>query len=194
MSISLSSTRHRGASLVELVIFIVVVSIAVIGLLGPMKLIGGSSADPLRRKQALMIAEGLMEEVMLARFTHCDAADANVRDAADSTGCATTPEVIGPEAGNARPFDNINDYVTQLDTPQAAFDSGGVLADVNLSPINAPTATDPFTGTLMLSNATLNAVGGGAALKITVAITDTRTGTVTKLEAFRLRYAPNSPP
>ncbi len=189
MCISPVYSRQRGASIIELVIFIVVIGIAVVALLGPMNLISGSSGDPLRRKQAIMIAEGLMEEVMLARFTYCDAADANVRDAVDGSGCAGPQESVGPETGNARPFDNVNDYVTSFNSPQAAFNNSGVLADVNGNPIPGD-----FTGTLTVSNVALNGVGTGASLKITVKITDARTGTVTTLDAFRLRYAPNSPP
>lgn len=64
--------RQRGVTLIELIVFIVIVSVAVVGVLQALRMSSANSADPLRRKQALMIAEGLMEEVQLAKFTYCD--------------------------------------------------------------------------------------------------------------------------
>jgi MSHA pilin protein MshD len=57
-----------GLSLIELLFFIVIVSIAVIGILGVMNLNTGHSADPLLRKQALAFAEALLEEVESVPF------------------------------------------------------------------------------------------------------------------------------
>ena len=64
-----------GASFVELIIFIVIVSLAVGGVLLIMNNSTRYSADPQLRKQALAIAESLLEEVELARFTYCNPAD-----------------------------------------------------------------------------------------------------------------------
>ena len=104
--------RQRGISLVELVLFIVIVGVAMAGVLLVMNVTTAHSADPLLRKQALAIAEALMEEVQLMPFTECepDAFNGSVAPAS----CATL-EAIGPEAGEARgslntPFDNVNDY------------------------------------------------------------------------------------
>jgi MSHA pilin protein MshD len=55
--------RVRGFSLLELVLFIVIVSVAVTGLLSVMNLSAAHSADPLLRKQALSVAEALLEEI-----------------------------------------------------------------------------------------------------------------------------------
>jgi prepilin-type N-terminal cleavage/methylation domain-containing protein len=59
-----------------------------------------------------------MEEIQQAQFTVCDPADANAAIATDANaaapvGCAasSTTEKRGPEAGNTRPYDNVNDYV-----------------------------------------------------------------------------------
>lgn len=107
--------RQRGLTMIELVMFIVIVGIAVVAVLRVFALNTGSSADPARRKQALAIAEGLMEEVRLAPFTACDGAD----PAMETPGAACTiPEVVGPESGNSRPYDNVNDYVAAFGTPK----------------------------------------------------------------------------
>jgi MSHA pilin protein MshD len=59
-----------GLSLIELLFFIVIVSIAVIGILGVMNLNTGHSADPLPRKQALAFAEAVLEEIESVPFNN----------------------------------------------------------------------------------------------------------------------------
>jgi MSHA pilin protein MshD len=58
-------TKQRGISLIELIMFIVIVSISVAGILLVMNRVTGRSADPLIRKQALAVAESMLEEVQL---------------------------------------------------------------------------------------------------------------------------------
>ena len=53
--------------------FIVIVGAAVAGIIGMIGIATQSSADPLIRKQALSIAEAMLEEVRLQPFTLCDA-------------------------------------------------------------------------------------------------------------------------
>jgi MSHA pilin protein MshD len=137
--------RQRGVTLIELILFIVIVSVAVVGVLQALQISTAHSADPLRRKQALMIAEGLLEEVQLARFTFCDPASDNAESAPDSATC-TIPERYGQGNGSGaaqepvglRPFDNVNDYVTVPRVAVAAFDIGGVLSDASGAPMNLP--------------------------------------------------------
>src|SRR5207302_2251038 len=69
--------RQRGATLVELVVFIVLVSIALVSLVTAMSQFTRYSTDPLIRKQALAIAESLLDEIMLMPFTFCDPDDAH---------------------------------------------------------------------------------------------------------------------
>jgi MSHA pilin protein MshD len=65
-----SSARgaQRGISLIELVLSIAIVSIALAGIVGVMNLSVGHSAEPLRRKQALVVAEALLEEIETVPF------------------------------------------------------------------------------------------------------------------------------
>ena len=107
------SLCQRGISLIELVVFITVVSVAVAGVLSVMNTAGEKSADPVARKQALAVAEGLLEEVTAQPFTWCDPDDTAVTTAT-SAGACLTAEAMGPEAGESRyavpMFDNVNDY------------------------------------------------------------------------------------
>src|ERR1043166_68927 len=117
MSIHNTARRQRGLSLPELIVFIVIVGISVAGILLVMDRTTRASADPLTIKQALAIAESLMDEVQLAPFTYCDPDDAQAATATSAAvgagGCAATPEAIGAEAGETRyatpVFDNAND-------------------------------------------------------------------------------------
>ena len=67
--------KARGLSLVELVVFIVIVSAAVAGIIGVIDVTTRSSVDPMIHKQALAIAEAVLEEVQLQPFTYCDPDD-----------------------------------------------------------------------------------------------------------------------
>jgi MSHA pilin protein MshD len=64
--------RARGFSLVELIFFIVVVSVALVGVLRVMDVSVKSSADPLVRKQALALAESVLQEVLQKAYTDPD--------------------------------------------------------------------------------------------------------------------------
>lgn len=180
-----TSRRQHGLSLVELIIFMVVVSIGVVGILQVMSLSAVNSVDPLRRKQALAIAESMLEEVQLAKFTLCDIDDANVETAGlGGVACASTPEAAGPEAGNARPFDNVNDYVTAFGAAQA------YTADVAGNPFPAGyavTVTVSQDGGLGPAAAAIAADG---VLRITVTVNYGNDSVV--LDGYRTRYAPQS--
>lgn len=102
--------RQAGLTMIELIVFIVVISVAVAGVLATLTSLGAKSGDPLERKQAILRAEALMEEVALAKFTYCHPNDANAETAADAAGCASMPEDFGPQSLEARPYFNVNDY------------------------------------------------------------------------------------
>lgn len=61
---------QSGFSLVEVIVFIVIVSIALAGVLSVMNLTTQRSADPLVRKQAIAVAESLLEEILLHDFNN----------------------------------------------------------------------------------------------------------------------------
>ena len=95
------STSERGFSLVEVIIFIVIVGIAIAGVLGVMNITTAHSADPLIRKQAVAVAESMLEEISLLPFSNpaggytcggvCTQANrAQLDDIMDYNGFATT--------------------------------------------------------------------------------------------------------
>ncbi|WP_148714447.1 type IV pilus modification PilV family protein [Chitinolyticbacter meiyuanensis] len=68
MRIELAEARQDGVTLLELVFALLIIAIAVAGVAQVYAVTAGASADPLSRKQALMIAEALLEEVTLQSF------------------------------------------------------------------------------------------------------------------------------
>ena len=189
---------QRGLGFIELILFMVIVGVALLAILNVMNLTTRNSADPLLRKQALMIAEGLMEEVQLARYTYCDGSDPAVTTATSAADCSI-PETVGPSPGETRPYNHINDYVTQFGQPQRAFDVNGVLSDVAGMPL-----PEGYVATLTLTPETLGGVasdgtpGGNEVLRVTVsvsavAVANGAGGDTVVLDGYRMRYAPNAP-
>jgi MSHA pilin protein MshD len=193
--------------MIELLMFIIIVGIAVAGVLSILNITTRSSADPQLRKQALAIAEGLLEEVQLARFTYCDPSDATAEKATGAfitgaagtvgVGCTATVEAVGPPAGAMRPYNNVNDYVTAFGVAQRAFDLAGVLSDAAGNPI---AATGNYVATLTITSEALNGIASTDApatmnvLRISVNVSYNGGRDVITLEGYRARYAPNAIP
>jgi MSHA pilin protein MshD len=179
MSTKRCTARQRGLTLIEMIMFIMIVGVALAGIIGVLNLTTSRSADPLRQKQALMIAEGLLEEVQLARFSFCDPTSSNAGEATSTAAC-DVPENWGPE-GSARPHDNINDYVTAPGVQQRSFDTNGVLVD-------------GFTATVSVTPTVLNGVGANNGLAdvdaLRVRVEVAYEGGTVVLDGFRTRYAP----
>ena len=196
--------RQAGLSMIELVVFIVIIGVAATGLLSTLTYTNARSADPLQRKQALLIAEGLLDEISLARMTFCHpddpAAETATSAAIGPTGC-TTPETVGP-SGAARPYFNVNDYVNAFNTATSITpgDSTGRVTDVlgNLKHNGRYTAFINIRSNSRLGPAgATQIVGAGNAdtdlLRITVEVTYGG-GEKVVLDRYRTRYAPNSTP
>ena len=180
------SSRERGFSLLEAVIFIVVLGIGIAGMAVLYNQLTLSSVDPLIRKQALAIANSLMEEIQLRAFTYCDPDDPLVFTAASPAGCGT-PEGIGVEGGETRyadpRFDNVSDY--------HGFSMASIV-DANNNPVAGLTG---YSASVSVANAGGDFPGGipaDAALLVTVTVAGPGNVSVS-LQGYRLRYAPNAP-
>jgi MSHA pilin protein MshD len=71
----MTSAAHRGSTLIELLFFIVVVSIGVVGILSVMNTTVRFSAEPMARKQAIVLAESILEEVIQKDYADTDLLD-----------------------------------------------------------------------------------------------------------------------
>jgi MSHA pilin protein MshD len=192
------STRFRGVTLVELLVFIVIVGVALAGLFAAFDTMTKASADPQVRKQALAIAESLMAEVQLMPFTFCDPDDANAATAtsptvgAGPTNCATVSEdtAIGPESVPSAEsrysltsrFDNVSDY--------NGFAMSSGIQDIDGASIPG---LDAYTATIAVTQAGLGGIAAADSLLISITVTGPGSVTTT-LQGYRTRYAPNTLP
>lgn len=183
---------QRGFTLIELTVFIVIVSVAVLGVLRVISFTTANSADPQLRKQALVLAESMLEEVQLARYTFCNPIqDPAVETATSAAGCTVPQNVSAAQPATGRPYYNVTDYVRAFNTPleykkdaaDIAFPTGytvtvAVAPEAALGPAGARIAPADATP------ANLNA------LRITVVVTYGGNQAIT-LVGYRTRYAPN---
>ncbi len=192
-------SSERGFSLIELILFIVIISVAVAGILLVMNQVTNHSADSLIRKQALAIAESLLEEVEMMPFTYCDPDDARAVSAASAVGgCAvaaneqdkggaalTSPTPAGEVRGSlSNAYDNVADY-------GGYSMAAGSITNINGSAVG-PTAG--YSATVAIARAGsaflgTSAADNGAALQITVTV-DGPGSTQVRLDSYRTRYAP----
>ena len=73
----MTSARQKGFTLIELIIFIVVVGAGVAGILSVMNTVVKSSADPVVRKQAVALADSILEEIAQKAYSDPDGAQGN---------------------------------------------------------------------------------------------------------------------
>ena len=191
--------RQQGLTLIELVIFIVLVSVAFSALHLAINQFTRHSSDPLLQKQALAIAESLLDEVELMPFTYCDPDDSVAATATSTASCTggagasedglgvgTAPCTIGPESGESRyststPFDNVSDY--------CGFSMSGIKPIYDAStPIPG---LENYSASVSVTQAGLGAIAASDALRITVTVTDP-TGATLSLDGYRTRYSPTT--
>lgn len=192
--------RQAGVTLIELIIFIVVIAVGLAGIVAVMSFTTANSSDPLRRKQALMIAEGLLEEVRLAGFTFCDPRSENADSAQSTAECALAegwgneaPAGTPPGTPFRRPFDNVNDYAAASNTPASPFnDAGGALSDA----LGRPLGLAGYSATVRITPDRLGDIAPATAadadtnaLRIRVTVSYEGDDPVV-LDGYRARYAP----
>jgi MSHA pilin protein MshD len=76
--------RQRGFTLIELIIFIVIVGVALAGILTVMNQVVSRSADPMLTKQAVALADSVMEEVLQKAYNNPDGVSTGDRTTWDS--------------------------------------------------------------------------------------------------------------
>jgi len=165
---------------VEQIIFIIVVSVGVIGLVSVMNVMIVHSADPMQTKQMMAIADSILGEVIHQPFTWCDPDDDNASTATSYGNCTTSQSSAtsgeSRNGGAGAVFDNVIDYAgrsyTNVSDPSGTVTMTGY--DVAIAVVNA--------------GASLGLADDSAALSVTVTVTH---GTDSyALTGYRFRYAP----
>ncbi|WP_434513365.1 type II secretion system protein [Dechloromonas sp. ARDL1] len=172
------AAAQRGITLIEQIVFIVIVTVGVIALVSTLNPMILASADPMRTKQMVALAEGLLNEILHQPFTWCDPDDANAATAQSYADC-TMPQNTGTHgAGEVRgTYDNVDDY-------------GGNPAMQNVADVTGNYIMPGYTATVAIARvgATLGLADNSAALSVTVTVAF---GTENfALTGYRFRYAP----
>jgi MSHA pilin protein MshD len=158
-------TRHnqRGISLIELIMFILIVSVALAGILLVMNVTTKNSADPLIHKQALAAAESLLEEIELQDFIS-----------------ATGVPVPVTQANRASQYHTVSDYNGfPNDATTGIFTVSGV----------AITGLENYNANVTVANAALGGItaGSASAVLVTVTVADPQGNTV-QVSGYRTAY------
>lgn len=152
--------RQRGLTFIELIMFMIIVSVALVGILSVMNVVVKSSADPVVRKQAIAMADAILEEVLSKDYT---------------------PNGVYPQpAANTCPdralADDIADYANCNGTAYIAGND-------TLGSSSIP-GLDGYKARIGVESATVNGV---ETRKVTVTVTDLR-GDAYSLSGYRANY------
>lgn len=121
-----SPVRQAGFTLVELIFFIVVVTVGIAGILLVMDTSVRSSADPMVRKQAMALADSLMEEIMQKAYDDPDGTGGETArdtydDVSDFNGIDETLASPGATFKNMPPL--LYGYRIQIQVTAATLDT-----------------------------------------------------------------------
>lgn len=160
-----ASLLQRGISLIELIVFIVIISVALTGILLVMNQVTMHSADPLIHKQALAAAESLLEEIELQDFNM-------------ASGVAATSGTVNA-SNRAAGYHIVSDYNGYTTGGAGILPVSGATAILGLEGYNA-TATVVAAALGDIPNA-------GSAVLITVTVTDPQ-GNAIDVSGYRAAY------
>ncbi|HLA35693.1 MAG TPA: type II secretion system protein [Rhodocyclaceae bacterium] len=155
-------SRQRGLTLIELIMFIVIVGVGLAGILSVMNIAVRSSADPMVNKQALAMADAVLEEIMTKAFAN--PVGGHVAD------CNAPARAL---------FDDVGDYACYDGSSAARRILGSQLLGGAVSPL-----PDTYWASVTVAPVT---VSTQAMLLVTVTVTDPQNRTYT-LTAYRGNY------
>lgn len=164
--------HNGGMTLIELVIAIVVISVALTGVLLVFNQTVRHSADPMVTEQALAIAQSYLEEIMLQPFA----------DPPNTTAPCTG--TLGPQPGETRAtYDDVGDYNGLVDSPPR--DQFGTPMNPGFSLIDL----SRYTVRVTVGCAALNGIPATQSKRIDVTVTASGVpGLNVTLSAYRTAY------
>jgi MSHA pilin protein MshD len=159
-----SSLLQRGISLIELITFVVIVSVALAGILLVMNQVMRHSADPLIHKQAIAAAESLLEEIELQDFTSA------------TTGSSVCPQNQVTQANRASGYHIVCDY--------NGFATAGIFPMSGVAPV---AGLESYNASVTVAGAALGGIAAGSAVLITVTVTDPQNNQI-PISGYRTAY------
>lgn len=195
--------RQRGFTLIDVLVLIVLVGTVAGSLTVVFSRLAASSTESMRARQALALAQSLLNEVRMMPFSFCDPQDARATLATSATlggaGCTATVDALGAEPGESRynaanRFDGVSDY-QGFAMPGAGCaglcDLGGNLLNPAGSTMQGCSALVGLAPAALPGVAALDANGRPQALRIDVSVTCPGGLRIT-LQGLRLRHAPRA--
>ncbi|MDT8990219.1 prepilin-type N-terminal cleavage/methylation domain-containing protein [Curvibacter sp. APW13] len=162
----------QGFTLIEVIIFIVVVASGLAGILLVSNTVVASSADPMVRKQALAVAESMLEEITLKEY--CDPDTATL--APPAAPVCPAARVAADQEASRNLWDDVDDY--------NGYSTAGGIVDVT-------GATVPGLSTYNVAvsvAAPATVTGGGATVLKAVTVTVTWSGGSVVLVGYKGNY------
>lgn len=158
--------RQRGVTLIELIVAIVIVSVALVGVYSVLNLTLLRSADPVIYKQMLSIAEGMMDEILLKSFA----------DPGGECTPTTSPRCQLNSTVDRPNYNDVDDYAGFVMNGVSALDGSAV---AGLENYRVAVTVDPAT--------TLGGLSGANVVK-RVVVTVTYGAESLSLEGYRTNF------
>ena len=141
--------RHRnfrGFTLIELIVAMVVISVALVGVMSVINLTVLHSADPVLRQQSIAIAESYMEEISLKNYTDPDTDGEGSRALFDDVDDYNGLNDHGARDQNGRAISGLESYSVRVSvSPQSYGPSGmvvpGLRIDINVTNLGGENLT-----------------------------------------------------
>ncbi|MBP9712560.1 MAG: type II secretion system protein [Sterolibacterium sp.] len=165
-------TKAKGFTLIELIMYIIIVGVGLVGVLSTFQVATAHSGDPMLRKQALTVAEMMLEQILSRRYQN-DLFDPN--NTGNTFGC--TPATPTPcRVNTVADLPNYNDVSDYADWSQ----SGVYQQDGSLNPALGTTYTVAVSVTPIVLN-------GVATKRVTVTVSGHSFETLS-LTGYRASY------
>jgi MSHA pilin protein MshD len=180
--------QGRGFTLIDVLVLITLLGIVAGAVTALFMNMAKQSAEVMRTRQVISVAQSLLNEIEMMPFTNCDP---NI----SVSGCGPTAEAMGPEAGEVRyhtvattlntRFDNVNDYngFTEPNVRCAG------ICDIQGTVLNPAGSTlEGCTSAVTVAPQAMTGIANTEGLLITVTITCPGITRLT-LQGVRTRYA-----
>ncbi|RZI86802.1 MAG: type II secretion system protein [Rubrivivax sp.] len=179
----------QGFTLIDVLVLITLIGIVAGSVTVLFTRMASQSAEVMRTRQAISLAQALMNEIRMMPFTTCDR---------NAVGCTAGAEAMGPEAGEVRyhaaipnfnnQFDNVNDY-NNLQQPGPGCAGICDIRGTLLNPAGSTLAG--CTSRVAVAPQAMAGVPAAEALLISVTVTCPGMGPL-MLQGMRTRHAPNA--
>ncbi len=188
---------QRGFTLIDVLVLIVLLGSTAGSFMLLFGRFSAQSAQALRDRQALSVAQALLAEVRSMPFTYCEPNSANATTAANAGACAVV-DALGPEAGETRTnaanrFDGVSDYQAYtMPGPGCAgiCDAAGTVLNSPGSALVGCTASVAMAAQALTGIAAIDAFGRPQVLRVVVSVLCPASGGIV-LEGLKVRHAPN---